>query len=223
MTSKKSILLFLCVVLPFVCVITGCSTSEKSASTDLSHIDTEKLPISTIHASYIYNVHDLREAAGAADYIFAGKVISNDGTEYRYTAPMEDKNGNIVETGVPYTHYTVQVIENIKGTLQEEKPISFVKSGGIEQNQKSVSLYEEDLLPEAEKTYIFLACVQEDGSLLVSGPNSNTPIPTENSDKIAKSQEYKKYEDAVEHQIIPEALKMDSGTAVSIYDKKYEK
>lgn len=223
MVSKKITAFFLCSTLLVGSLLTGCGTSEKSSLTDLSNIDVRKLPINTIQASFICDPDNPREVAGAADYIFAGKVISNDGTEYQYVAPLEDENGNIVETGVPYTHYTVQVIENIKGALQEEEPISLVKSGGIEQNQKSISLYENDCLPEAEKAYIFVAYTQEDGSLLVSGPNSNTLIPVEAPNKIVKSQEYKKYKEAAAHQIVPEAIKNAPGTTVSIYDKKYEK
>lgn len=223
MISKKSILFFLCTALLSACLITGCGASEESGLEDLSNMDAGKLPVSTMQASYICNLDDPREAAGAADYVFAGTVIRGDRTEYRHPVPMEDENGNTVELGAPYTHYTVQVMENIKGALQKDNPINVVKSGGIEQNKKSVSLYEDDFLPEAEKTYIFLAYVQEDGSLLVSGPNSNILIPAEASDQIAKSQEYKTYKEAVEHQIIPEALKANSGAAISIYDEQYKK
>lgn len=136
---------------------------------------------------------------------------------------MEDENGNVVEIGTPYTHYTVQVVENLKGTLQTEQTIRLVKDGGIEQNQKFLCLHEDDVLPEAGSAYIFRAYTQEDGSLLVSGPNSNIPLSAKTSNEIVKSQEYQTYEDAVKRQIIPELVKKardDSSSAVSIYDAK---
>lgn len=34
-------------------------------------------------------------------------------------------------------------------------------------------MYEDDTLPEEGKSYVFLAYAQVDGSLLISGPNSN--------------------------------------------------
>lgn len=220
MISKKKTAFLLCAFLLAVSLFTGCSKSESGVLTDLSGIDPAKLPVSTIQSSLIYDPDDLREAVGAADYVFAGKVVKVEGTEYRYVVPMEDENGNTVETGVPYTHYTVQVMENLKGALQTDEPIPLVKSGGIEQDQKYVCLYENDVLPEAGNIYMFRAYTQEDGSLLISGPASNIPISAKNSSGIVKSQEYQKYEDAVKHPIIPESVKNDPAPAVSIYDKK---
>lgn len=220
MISKKKTAFLLCAFLLALSLFTGCSKSESGVLMDLSSINTEKLPISTIQASLIYDPDDPRETVGVADYVFAGKVVNAEGTEYRHVVPMEDENGNVVETGIPYTHYTVQVIENLKGTLQTGEPIKLVKSGGIEQDQKSLCLYENDVLPRAGNTYIFRAYTQEDGSLLVSGPVSNIPLSAKTSSEIAESQEYQKYEDAVKHQIIPESAKNDPGTAVSIYDAK---
>lgn len=223
MISKKKTVFLFCTFLLLLSLFTGCGQSESGALIDLSGVDAAKLPISTVQASFVYDPDNPREAVGAADYVFAGKVVSNDGTEYQHVVPMEDENGNVVEIGTPYTHYTVQVVENLKGTLQTEQTIRLVKDGGIEQNQKFLCLHEDDALPEAGSTYIFLAYTQEDGSLLVSGPNSNIPLSAKTSNEIAKSQEYQTYEDAVKRQIIPELVKKardDSNSAVSIYDAK---
>lgn len=220
MISKKKTAFLLCAFLLAVSLFTGCRKSESGVLTDLSGIDPAKLPVSTIQSSLIYDPDDPREAVGAADYVFAGKVVKVEGTEYRYVVPMEDENGNTVETGVPYTHYTVQVMENLKGALQTDEPIPLVKSGGIEQDQKYLCLYENDVLPEAGNIYMFRAYTQEDGSLLISGPASNIPISAKTSSGIVKSQEYQKYEDTVKHPIIPESVKNDPASAVSIYDKK---
>lgn len=220
MISKKKTAFLLCTFLLILSLFTGCGKSESGTLTDLSSIDTAKLPVYSIQASFIYDPDDLQEAVGVADYVFAGKIVNNEGTEYRHVVPMEDKNGNVVETGTPYTHYTVQVIENLKGTLQTDEPIKLVKSGGIEQAQKYLCLYGNDVLPETGSTYIFRAYTQEDGSLLVSGPDSNTPISAKTASGIVKSQEYQKYENAVKHQIVPEDAKNDPSAAVSVYDTK---
>lgn len=225
MISKKAVAFSLCTILMALSLLGGCGASENKERTDLSGIETGKLPVSTMQASFVYNPHNLYESVGVVDYVFAGKVVSNDGTEYQDVVPREDKEGNIIEIGSPYTHYTVQIIENIKGTLQTEKAICLVKDGGVAQNRKSVYLHEEDMLPETGKTYIFRAYTQEDGSLLVSGPNSNIPISAKNSSGIVKSQEYQTYEEAVKHQIVPDIVKKskdDSNSTVSIYDKHYE-
>lgn len=220
MISKKTAVFSLCTIFLTLSLLGGCGASENTARTDFSNVEAGKLPVSTIQASFVYNPYNLNESVGIADYVFAGKVVSNDGTEYRYPVPLEDENGNVVETGTPYTHYTVQIIENIKGVLQTEKAIPLVKDGGIEQNRKSICLHEDDILPEVGENYIFRAYTQEDGSLLISGPNSNIPLSAKTSKGIVKSQEYQTYENAVKHQIVPKNTKRDSDELISIYDAK---
>ncbi|WP_052404896.1 hypothetical protein [Bacillus rubiinfantis] len=47
-------------------------------------------------------------------------------------------------------------------------------------------MYEDDTLPEEGKAYVFLAYTQDDGSLLVSGPNSNKYVEDINQNMTAK-------------------------------------
>ena len=67
----------------------------------------------------------------------------------------QDEKGNPKEVGSPYTNYTIQVLENIKGELITDKPIPIVKQGGISEKQDAIYLFENDSLPSENSIYIF--------------------------------------------------------------------
>lgn len=108
-----------------------------------------------MHASFVYDTDNIREAVGICDYVFVAKVVSCDGTEYRNVITTEDEKGNPKEVGSPYTNYTIQVLENIKGELITDKPIPIVKQGGISEKQDAIYLFENDSLPSENSIYIF--------------------------------------------------------------------
>ena len=104
---------------------------------------------------------------------------------------------------VHHTNYTVNVIENIKGELVTEQSISITKQGGVSENQDAVYVFENDELPVANNTYIFLAYAQEDGSLLISGPNSNVLYNNAETYSTTSTSAYQEYKTAVENEVIP--------------------
>jgi len=67
-----------------------------------------------IHPSYVADFSDDNTLVGASHNVFVGKVIAVDGQEENY--------------GIPGTKYTVEVIENIKGTLKKE--VAVLQDGG---------------------------------------------------------------------------------------------
>ena len=196
MVKQKNLTIFsslaLLVVLGAAGIQIAHSQNHNSESTDA-----DVLPIKTIQASFVYDPWDINESVGLVDYVFVGQVVSNDGTEYRRLIPMENEDGTTRMVGVPYTIYTVQVLSNIKGNLRLDEPFSIVKHGGISQNHSEVWVYEDDCLPAEDGTYIFLAFAQQDGSLLISGPNSNILMDNATYQTI-----YENYVDAYEHEII---------------------
>ncbi|MDR2945073.1 MAG: hypothetical protein LBU81_08385 [Methanosarcinales archaeon] len=132
--------------------------------------------ISRIRASYIIDVYDPSELVGDVDYVFAAKVDKFAGNTYKFPVLIEDEKGNEVEVGSPHTNYYVTVLENIKGKLITGESIPIEKAGGISQYNGKLVLHENDSLPEVGKVYIFLAYAQPDGTLQISGPNSNIEI-----------------------------------------------
>lgn len=218
--SKKNITIMgICLgVLLVICAIVGhrlISNQDSQLTKDFSKVDASTLPVTTMAATYVYDVADKRQAVGMADYVYIGKVLSNDGTVYKNIVPVERQNGRVEKIGDPYTKYTVQVLKNIKGKLQMDQPVTLTKDGGIAQDGKSVLLYEEDSLPQVGQSYVFLAYAQEDGSLLVSGTGSNVLIAaggnTKDKSAIVNSPECAEYERAVQNEIIlPQSEKSTS-------------
>lgn len=125
---EKGVLLF-SVLFILSIIFTGCGLANSMQSDAASDVDINSLPIYPMRASFVYNTNDIREAVGICDYVFVGEVISCDGTQYRNIVTMEDDYGNPKEVGSPYTNYTVNVIENIKGELVTEQPILITKQG----------------------------------------------------------------------------------------------
>ena len=129
--------------------------------------------ISNIHCSYSINVDNLCELAGDADYVFIGKVMFEKETIYKNPVEKEDEKGNISVITTPYTIYEVENIENIKGNLRIGEVIPIQKAGGYSKDKRELVLYEGDELPIVGENYYFFAYAQPDGSILVSGRNSN--------------------------------------------------
>ena len=152
---------------------------------------------------------------GDADYVFVGNVVSEDDVVYKHAVTVETEDGKTQEVSTPYTNYTVNITQNIKGNLITEEDIPIQKAGGFSKDGTECFLYEGDELPIAGNTYIFFAYAQLDGSLLVSGPISNINIKAESADRSIDGQtsEYDKVVDAYNRQI-------DTGRdrSVSVYE-----
>lgn len=208
--NKKKNTLLLALVFSVALIVTGYFV----ANTNLSNVDISKLPVYPMRATFVYDTNNVKEAVGICDYVFIGEVVSCDGTQYKNIITMEDENGKPKEVGSPYTNYTINVMENIKGELITEESIKITKQGGVSKNRDAVYVFENDELPVANNTYIFLAYAQKDGSLLVSGPNSNVLLNTTGTYSSTSNTEYTEYKEAVENEINP----VERKRYTSIYD-----
>ncbi|NMD72884.1 hypothetical protein HHO41_21960 [Bacillus sp. DNRA2] len=138
-------------------------------------------------------------------------------TEYRHSVMIETENGQ-KEVSTPYTNYKITVVKNIKGNIKKDKSIPITKAGGVDKDNSSVILFEDDNLPETNKLYVFLAYAQEDGSLLVSGPNSNILVGNSNKSEISTnlpldekaSKVISSYEKAKTNQVVRERIHFTS-------------
>ena len=159
MKKVKKISCFICCGFVCIMLIFGFHAARKSKPVSA---EDSVIPISRLQGCFIINVYDLREMAAFSDYVFVGEVLKNEGYKYWHTNP--------------YTNYTVRVLENIKGNLIMDKEIPIVKQGGLSKDGSYYEIFEDDELPVEKGTYIFYADAQTDGSLLISGPNSNLKI-----------------------------------------------
>ncbi|EEX22044.1 hypothetical protein BLAHAN_05011 [Blautia hansenii DSM 20583] len=136
----------------------------------------KEIEISEVMGCYTIDVHSYEALAGNADYVMIGKVVDELGVDYKWPVMKENEDGTQTELTKPYTKYSVEVIENLKGELSQEEPIIISKDGGITKDGKFCDLYESDTLPVEGNEYVFYVYAQEDGRNLVSGPNSSIPL-----------------------------------------------
>ena len=156
----KSKILFVCMGIALS--LAGCGNKE--------------IEISEVMGCYTIDVHSYEALAGNADYVMIGKVVDELGVDYKWSVMKENEDGTQTELTKPYTKYSVEVIENLKGELSQEEPIIISKDGGITKDGKFCDLYESDTLPVEGNEYVFYVYAQEDGRNLVSGPNSSIPL-----------------------------------------------
>lgn len=182
--NKKALIFFALLVL---LALSSCTRTEAD------NVDVSEIPISVIEASWLYDIYNVNKKVGVSDYVFVADVITVGETEYR-SVWQNNEDGEIKTYGDPYTHFTVKVVDNIKGSLITGESIELVKDGGVSMDKSVLVLYEGDKLPEQGKRYIFLATAQNDGSLLISGPTSNP----EYSDELCEQ-----YREAYRNEEVP--------------------
>ena len=175
--------------------------SPKEVLTADLGVDISRLPIDYLHGSFSIDVSDKDANVGVADYVFVARVISDDKTIYKDVVTMEAQAGGTKQVGDPYTQYTVEVIDNIKGKLKKNQPIQILKYGGITMDKQSVVVFEDDEMPQENHYYIFLGLGQPDGSLLVMGPYSNQLLDVASKQEIVSSSDYTAYKKAVQNEI----------------------
>ncbi len=135
-------------------------------------------------ACFSIDITDVYQVVGDADYVFAADVLRKEDTVYRHMVDVETDEGT-QQMGRPYTRYAVKVTQNIKGSLRTDEEIALYKSGGVEQDHSAIVLFEGDELPEAGKSYLFVAYAQPDGTLLLVGPHSQAQLAGSFADKMS--------------------------------------
>ncbi|MDQ0048594.1 hypothetical protein J2T18_002894 [Paenibacillus polymyxa] len=218
-TSMKKIFMFLSLFTMIAMLASGCSNSN----VDKNITKAGEVPTSYLHASFDINVDNPKEVVGFADYVFVGFVEGMTGTDYKFPVTKETEDGP-KELKSPYTNYSIKVLDNIKGNLKKDVSIPLQKSGGLSEDKSTYFLFEDDSLPQKGKVYVFTATAEQDGSLLVSGPNSNIEVKTDffskNSiqklseesiaNELAKTEEYKTYQDAYKNEIVKDRKRFTS-------------
>ena len=204
----KSKILFVCMGIALSLV--GCGNKE--------------IEISEVMGCYTIDVHSYEALAGNADYVMIGKVVDELGVDYKWPVMKENEDGTQTELTKPYTKYSVEVIENLKGELSQEEPIIISKDGGITKDGKFCDLYESDTLPVEGNEYVFYVYAQEDGRNLVFGPNSSIPLSDNRKELSTISEEamldrgkhFGKVRNSVANQIETDREKRNSKDDISV-------
>lgn len=185
------------IIIPIICLIiaVGASISYYLWHT---HIPTK---VYHIHCDTAYNPDDPREVIGSQAYVFVGFVEeTHDYMTEKYTRQFPER---IKLSDRAKTECVVKVIKNIKGELKEGSSFSFYKGGGISENRQYIELYNDDLMPEVGKYYIFTGYAHEDGTVTGGGPNGTIELESGiNDENLEGSKIYLEYVDAYENQVI---------------------
>ena len=154
------------------------------------------LPIYYMDVSYVIDIENPREVVGFGDCVFIAQV--NEKTE---TIHKNIKWINFKRTSMPYTVYSITVIENLKGNIKKNTPIDIEKFGGINIGNDSISLPEGDTLLEEGAYYIFIVGSDQEGNLVLSAPTNAIKLNVEGENEIMYSEEYKDYMKYCEEEI----------------------
>ena len=153
-----------------------------------------------VYASYAFDVNNLNQFVGSADNVFVGYVERIEGTEYKFPSTVETETGTRTLSS-PHTNYSITVIESLKGKLKKIQPIPLQKSGGISEDGSMQVIFENDILPEEGKYYIFSTLNQPDGSILAAGTNTTIQLNVNAKSDIVSSKEYKDFKKAIKNQV----------------------
>lgn len=183
-------------------VVTTCLIGISSFAIYTSFNGTDNEPVvNQLHANYSIDVEDKAATVGDADYVFVAQILEKIETEYRHPITLETEDGGTKVVKDPYTVYSVQVVDNIKNDLITTEPIKVTKSGGLSEDGRNIVVYENDELPVENGFYIMLGYAQPDGSILISGANSNIELNTLTRGGILASVEYSDYLEAAENEV----------------------
>lgn len=199
MKLNKKIILFIIIV----SVIIGSFIGIYNSSNNESQLTYNNLPLTTSKAMWRFSTDTPEKAIGVSDYVFVAKINKILRTEYKN--PVEIETGLFSKEIVtdPYTVYEINVIENIKGNLKNTESIEFMQYGGINEDGKSYTFFENSGLLNVGEYYILLVDVfNDEGDIETSDPNriislGNDYIDDENSI-------ISKYKEAYKNEIIPE-------------------
>lgn len=181
------------------------------------------LPLNEVHAAFMYDTSTPEAAIGASDYVFVAKINKILRTEYKNPVTIEKSLISSETVNTPYTIYSIDVIQNIKGELITNESIEFMQYGGLNEDKKSYTFLEGgELLKEGEYYILMVDTWGKDGGIIEIA-DTNRIIYLGNEEKINQRSIYNTidtYIDAYKNQIIPEN---EQENYISKYDSKYIK
>lgn len=192
--ATKRFLCTICVVITVV-LIGGYVTWKNYIPTEIEYM---------LSGDTAVDLSNPRELVGVKDYVFVGYVQE---TYDYYTEKSSHEFPDVVDYyDIPFTECQVKIVACIKGELKEGSDFSFYKVGGITQIRSCVLLYEDDIMPEKGKYYIFTGLAHADGTMTGGGANGTIELEAGiNESNLEKSKIYKTYLDAYESQILPDS------------------
>lgn len=186
---KKAIYAISAAVLILLCTLGGTKIYQnhhiEKLKTEMFPItkSLDQYPVDEMQSCMAFDSSDKAKHIGFVDYAFVARVDELVGTTYEDVTPIAE--GKISATA--FTNYKVTVLKNIKGNLKCGTSIPLRKLGGIDAEQKTVSLFSNDCFPEKGGVYIFLAYADSNGELYIADPDSNILLSSAPSTDLGKT------------------------------------
>lgn len=127
----------------------------------------DELPIVWKSVRYTVDINEPKEIVDSSDNIFFGYIENQIETVYT----NEDVND-----GNPMTVYSVVVIQNIKGQLEEGIAVKINKYGGISKDKKYISLETGDEMLQDNEIYLFCTFMPDAGNMSCLYPTSTIKL-----------------------------------------------
>ena len=205
MEKNRKIKFFLVIIISILLVYTILINNETIQKIKNNYFN--NLPIYYSNSISMYDTSTPEKAIGCSDYVFIAHINRILRTEYKYPVEVEiDTNKTEVIT-TPYTVYSINVIKNIKGTLDTSKPIEFMQYGGINDDNKSYTFTNGGSLLTEGNYYILMVDTWggEGGTIEISDTNRIINLGKDFSPNARNySDIISKYEEAYKNEIVPE-------------------
>lgn len=135
-------------------------------------VDASKLETRYMSAIFAVDMNNPKEVVGNATHVFVGYIRQKEETYYI---------GHF-----PYTRYSVEVVDSIKGDLTVGNLVTVDKEGGIAEDKSCLILYREDILPEEGQYYVFLTRGGRNGDIYTaSGMNTTVLLDMAETKELA--------------------------------------
>lgn len=147
-----------------------------------------------------YNAGDNRAVVGIHPYVFVGYIEeTHDYMSERFKKKFPE---TIKEIDRPMTECKVKVIKNIKGSLREDVTFPVYKTGGLSKSLMYIEKEQNNIMPEAEKYYIFFGYPHKDGTVTIGEHPGIIELESGiNAENLENSKLYREYVNAAENPI----------------------
>jgi len=186
-----------------VMLMCGCAL-QKTTVDVATVIGTDSMKTVTSQMTTLFDPQNPESVIAAHSYVFIGEVV-------QYI-----KTDNHIKSDIPFTYYSVRVLENLKGTLKMDQDIVVKKLGGIKRDSDIFEYLKGDILPKVGEMYLFAAYVGSE-ELLCCGPGTTYVL---SDDSYVDSEAYKTFKETLSKPITIEYKSLDLSRK-SKYDINY--
>lgn len=223
---KKNTMKFILPIAICICILMGIVAGRRN-STKVNQEYYNGLPLTTSRATFMYDTSTPEKAIGVSDYVFVAKINKILRTEYRDEIEIETGLFQKQKISTPYTIYSINVIENIKGNLKTTEAIEYMQYGGLNEDQKGYTFMSGGSLLNDGEYYILMVNTWggEGGTIEVAEPSRIISLGSDyNPNLKANIDIIDKYKTAYENEIIPideNGEKIEIERNISKYDVNY--